>query len=190
MPVRGSGLASVWWPFSGAIAGHFQAPLLVVWFVSPLATWFRQGELGLMGRPYTLESLGGKQGKPGGLVVQTPGAKCGDRGQVKRALQIGVTEGSGHVCPGSWIVLLSHPATGVPDVMVSTGVSDVRYPERWNVGRTGAGYEISGWNEESPSGWNEGFPSGWNEMIINSNKRINFILWNFIQMTIYKCKVN
>ena len=53
-----------------------------------------------MGRPCTLESLGKKQGKPGGLVVQTPGAKCGDRGQVKRALQIGVTEGSGHVCPG------------------------------------------------------------------------------------------
>ena len=99
MPVRGSGLASVWWPFSGAIAGHFQAPLLVVWFVSPLATWFRPGELGLMGRPCTLESLGGKQRKLGGLVVQTPGAKCGDRGQVKRALQIGVIEGSGHVCP-------------------------------------------------------------------------------------------
>ena len=38
-----------------------------------------------MGRPCTHESLGGKQGKPGGLVVQTPGAKCGDRGQVKRA---------------------------------------------------------------------------------------------------------
>ena len=53
-----------------------------------------------MGRPCTHESLGGKQGKPGGLVVQTPGAKCGDRGQVKRALQIGVIEGSGHVCPG------------------------------------------------------------------------------------------
>ena len=40
-----------------------------------------------MGRPCTHESLGGKQGKPGGLVVQTPGAKCGDRGQVKRALR-------------------------------------------------------------------------------------------------------
>ncbi|RVW86375.1 Retrovirus-related Pol polyprotein from transposon TNT 1-94 [Vitis vinifera] len=40
-----------------------------------------------MSRPCTLESLGGKQGKPGGLVVQTPGAKCGDCGQVKRALQ-------------------------------------------------------------------------------------------------------
>ena len=38
-----------------------------------------------MGRPCTHESLGGKQGKPGGLVVQTPGAKCGDCGQVKRA---------------------------------------------------------------------------------------------------------
>ena len=66
--------------------------------VSPLATWFRPGEIGLMGRPCTHESLGGKQGKPGGLVVQTPGAKCGDRGQVKRALRIGVTKGSGHVC--------------------------------------------------------------------------------------------
>ena len=100
MPVRGAGLVSVRWPFSGTIAGHFQAPLLVIWFVYPLATWFRHGELGLMGRPYTLESLGGKQGKLGGLMVQTPGAKCGDRGQVKRALQISVTEGSGHVCPG------------------------------------------------------------------------------------------
>ncbi|WKA11925.1 hypothetical protein VitviT2T_029373 [Vitis vinifera] len=53
-----------------------------------------------MGKPCTQESLGGKQGKHGGLVVQTPGAKCGDRGQVKRVLRIGVTEGSGHVCPG------------------------------------------------------------------------------------------
>ncbi|RVW15907.1 hypothetical protein CK203_073059 [Vitis vinifera] len=53
-----------------------------------------------MSRPCTFESLGGKQRKLGGLVVQTPGAKCGDRRQVKRALKIGVTEGSGHVCPG------------------------------------------------------------------------------------------
>ena len=74
-----------------------------------------------MGRPCTHESLGGKQGKLGGLAVQTPGAKYGDRGQVKRAprvhreraklseeseslttdvLRICVTEGSGHVCPG------------------------------------------------------------------------------------------
>ena len=30
MPVRGAGLASVRWPFSGTIAGHFQAPLLAV----------------------------------------------------------------------------------------------------------------------------------------------------------------
>ncbi|RVW95224.1 hypothetical protein CK203_025590 [Vitis vinifera] len=79
MPVRGAGLALVRWPFSGAIAGHFQVP-----FQAPLL----------------VVCLGGKQGKPGGLVVQTPGAKCGDRGQVKRALQIDVTEGSGHVCPG------------------------------------------------------------------------------------------
>ncbi|RVW78228.1 hypothetical protein CK203_054713 [Vitis vinifera] len=42
----------------------------------------RPGEIGLMGRPCTHESLGGKQGKPGGLAVQTLGAKCGDlRGQ-------------------------------------------------------------------------------------------------------------
>ena len=38
-----------------------------------------------MGRPCTHESLGGKQGKSGGLVVQTPGAKCGDRERVRRA---------------------------------------------------------------------------------------------------------
>ena len=58
-----------------------------------------------MARPCTHENLGGKQGKHGGLVVQTLGAKCGDRGQVKRAFWIGVTEGSGHVCPGK----LNHP---------------------------------------------------------------------------------
>ena len=52
-----------------------------------------------MGKPCTHESLGRKQGKLGGLVVQTPGAKCGDRGQVKRALLIGVTERSGHSYP-------------------------------------------------------------------------------------------
>ncbi|KAL6321378.1 hypothetical protein AAG906_016433 [Vitis piasezkii] len=32
-------------------------------------------EKGLMGRPCTHESLDGEQGRPGGLVVQTPGAK-------------------------------------------------------------------------------------------------------------------
>ena len=62
-----------------------QFPSLYRVTVSPLATWLIPGEMGLMGRPCTHESLGGKQGKPGGLVVQTPGAKCGDRGQVKRA---------------------------------------------------------------------------------------------------------
>ena len=138
MPVRGSGLASVWWPFSGAIAGHFQAPLLVVWFVSPLATWFRPGELGLMGRPCTLESLGGKQRKLGGLVVQTPGAKCGDRGQVKRALQIGVIEGSGHVCPGK----LNRPPLPSGDRGAGCEISEEveRRPDRcrmWDIRRGG-----------------------------------------------------
>ena len=52
-----------------------------------------------MGKPCTHESLGRKQGKLGGLVVQTPWAKCGDRRQVKRALLIGVTERSGHSYP-------------------------------------------------------------------------------------------
>ena len=42
--------------------------------ISPLAAWLRPGKIGLMGRPCTYESLGGKQGKSGGLVVQTPGA--------------------------------------------------------------------------------------------------------------------
>ena len=95
--------------------------------VSPLATWFRPGEIGLMGRPCTHERLGGKQGKPKDLVVQTPGAKCGDRGQVKRALWIGVTEGSGHVCPGK----LNRPS------LLSGGrrrMWDIR--RRWDVGRT------------------------------------------------------
>ena len=84
-----------------------------------------------MGRPCTLESLGGKQGKPGGLVVQTPGAKCGDCGQVKRALQISVTEGSGHVCPGK----LNRPP----------------FPS----GDRGAECEISRWNKGFPFKWNE-----------------------------------
>nr|CAN74244.1 hypothetical protein VITISV_037118 [Vitis vinifera] len=65
----------------------------------PLFPTENPGEISLMGRPCTHENLGGKQGKPGGLMVQTPGAKCGDRGQVMCALRIGVTEGSGHVYP-------------------------------------------------------------------------------------------
>ncbi|RVW29300.1 hypothetical protein CK203_103583 [Vitis vinifera] len=78
-----------------------------------------------------------------------PGAKCGDRGQVKRALRIGVTEGSGHVCPGK----LNRP------LLSSVGQApDVRYPERGNKGFP------SWWNEGFPSGWNEGFSSGWNEL--------------------------
>ena len=102
-----------------------------------------------MGRPCTHESLGGKQGKPGGLAVQTLGAKCGDRGQVKRALWIGVTEGSGHVYSGK----LNRP------LLSSVGQApDVRYPERGNKGFP------SWWNEGFPSGWNEGFPFGWNEL--------------------------
>ena len=112
--------------------------------VSPLATWFRPGEIGFMGRPFTHESLGGKQGKPGGLVVQTPGAKCGDHGQVKRALRIGVTEGSRHVCPGK----LNHPPLPsgdrrqMWDIRVdgtsADRIPDVRYPGGWNVGQTSA----------------------------------------------------
>ena len=76
-----------------------------------------------MGRPCTHESLGGKQGKHGGLVVKTLGAKYGNRGHVKRALRIGVTEGSRHVYPGK----LNRPP-------LPSGNSG------------GAGCEISGWN--------------------------------------------
>ncbi|RVX18946.1 Retrovirus-related Pol polyprotein from transposon TNT 1-94 [Vitis vinifera] len=94
---------------NGAIAGRLVC--------QPLSHLIQTGELGLMGRPYTLESLGGKQGKPGGLVVQTPGAKCGDRGQVKRALQIGVTEGSGH----RWNV-----GRQAPDMRYPGGMRDSR----------------------------------------------------------------
>ena len=109
-----------------------------------------------MGRPCTHESLGGKQGKPGGLAVQTLGAKCGDRGQVKRALRIGVTEGSGHVCPGK----LNHP------LLLSAGQApDVRYSEKGNEGFPSGWNEgfLSECNEGFSSGWNEGFPFGWNE---------------------------
>ena len=91
-----------------------------------------------MGRPCTHESLGGKQGKPGGLVVRTPGAKCGDRGQVKRALRIGIIKGSGHVCPGK----LNRPLLPSGD-----RVPDVRYPGGWNVSGQDSGCEISGWME-------------------------------------------
>ena len=42
--------------------------------VSPLVSWLNHGGKGLMGRPCTHESLGWKQGKPRGLVVQTPRA--------------------------------------------------------------------------------------------------------------------
>ena len=76
-------------------------------------------------------------------MVQTPGAKCGDRGQVKRTLRIGVTEGSGHAYP--------EKLERRSDIMAA-----VRHSDK---GRTlagqNSGYEISGWNEGFPSGWNE-----------------------------------
>ena len=56
-------------------------------------------------------------------MVQTPGAKYGNRGHVKRALRIGITEGSGHVYPGK----LNRPPLPSND-------------------SGGAGCEISGWN--------------------------------------------
>ena len=52
---------------------------------SPLDPWLNHGGIGLMGRPCTHESLGWKQGNPGGLVVQTPGAMWGGRGRARRA---------------------------------------------------------------------------------------------------------
>ena len=77
-------------------------------------------------------------------MVQTPGAKCGDRGQVMCALRIGVTEGSGHVYPGK----LNHPPLPSSDSGgARCGTSG------WNVGGQDSGYEISGWNEgEFPFG--------------------------------------
>ena len=69
-------------------------------------------------------------------MVQTPGAKCGDRGQVKRAVRIGVTKGSGHVYPGK---------LNRPPFPSGNRVPDVRYPGGWNVGRQDSGCEISGW---------------------------------------------
>ena len=113
--------------------------------------------------PCTHESLGEKQGKPGSLAVQTPGAnKCGDRGQVKRAprthreraklsgeseslttdvLRISVTEGSGHVCPGK---------LNCPPLPSGDRIPDVRYPGGWNVNGQDSGCEISGWMECRP----------------------------------------
>ena len=61
-------------------------------------------------------------------MVQNPGAKCGDRGQVKRALQIGITEGFGHVCPGK----LNRPPLPSGNRGVGCEISgqapDMRYP--------------------------------------------------------------
>ena len=79
-----------------------------------------------------------KQRKPGGLVVQIPGAKCGDRGQVKRALQIGVIEGSGHVCPGK----LNRPPLPSGDRGAGWEISEEveRRPDRcrmWDIRRGG-----------------------------------------------------
>ena len=74
-------------------------------------------------------------------MVQTPRAKCGDRGQVKCALWIGVTKGSEHVCRGK---------LNRPPLPSSDRVSDVRYPGGWNVGGQDSGCEISGWMECRP----------------------------------------
>ena len=71
-------------------------------------------------------------------MVQTPGAKYGDRGHVKRALRIGVTEGSGHVYPGK----LNRPPLPSSD---SGGAGCET--SGWNIGGQDSGYEISGWNE-------------------------------------------
>ena len=121
--------------------------------VSPLATWFRPGEIGLMGRSCTHESLGEKQGKPEDLVVQTPGAKCGDRRQVKRTLRIGVTKRFGHVCPRK----LNRPPLPSGDRrrmwdirvdgMSADMIPDVRYPGGWNVNGQDSGCDISRWME-------------------------------------------
>nr|CAN81831.1 hypothetical protein VITISV_019623 [Vitis vinifera] len=89
-----------------------------------------------MGRSCTYESLGGKQGKPGGFVVQTPGAKCGDRGQVMRAPRIGVTKGFGHVYLGK----LNRPPLLSDDM--GRRMRDIRVEQRW----TGARCKISEWN--------------------------------------------
>ncbi|KAL6328467.1 hypothetical protein AAG906_038342 [Vitis piasezkii] len=68
-----------------------------------------------MGRPCTLESLGGKQGKPGGLV----------------RTRIGVTEGSGHVCPRK----LNHPPLPSGDRGAGCEISrkvERRPDSKWN----------------------------------------------------------
>ena len=69
-------------------------------------------------------------------MVQTLGAKCGDRGQVMCALRIGVTEGSGHVYPRK----LNRPH--LPSGDRGRRMRDIRVERR----RTGAGCEISEWN--------------------------------------------
>ena len=71
-------------------------------------------------------------------MVQTPGAKCGDRGQVKGALRIGVTKGSGHVYPGK---------LNRPHLLSGDRVPNVRYPGGWNVSGQDFGCEISEWME-------------------------------------------
>ena len=69
-------------------------------------------------------------------MVQTPGAKCGDRGQVMRALRIGVTKGSGHVYLGK----LNRPPLLSDDM--GRRMRDIRVEQRW----TGARCKISKWN--------------------------------------------
>ena len=81
-------------------------------------------------------------------MIQTPGAKCGNRGQVKRALRISVTEGSGHVCSGK----LNCPPLPSGD----RGAGCEIFGEDGTSAGQNSGYEISGWNEgEFPFGWNE-----------------------------------
>ncbi|WKA05087.1 hypothetical protein VitviT2T_023072 [Vitis vinifera] len=72
------------------------------------------------------------------------GAKCGDRGQVKRALRIVVTKGSGHVCQGK----LNRPPFPSDD-----RIPDVRYPVGRNVGGQDSGCEISEWMECQRTGF-------------------------------------
>ena len=111
--------------------------------VSPLATWFRPGDIGLMGRPCTHESLSGKQGKPGGLMVQTSGAKCGDPDMSTR---------------GSWIVLLSHlkrrPRIGAG--CDTSGWMEMAAPDRprmWDIRVNGNGGPGQSPGVRHPGGW-------------------------------------
>ena len=107
--------------------------------VSPLATWFRPGEIGLIGRPCTHKSLGGKQGKPGGLVVQTPGAKVDPASreyltsQAIRGIWI-----VGHGCsPDKRYRRIRTCLSGEVESsssLIRRQASDVRYPGGWNVG--------------------------------------------------------